>query len=221
MVIRGVWCYNYLVPHDYQIYHFNTAISDSTFHGQECAASPCAIAALLFASYYHNNPSDILGIDVPDLVFDQVVAAIQDAITIYQQNYGTDTKILEPAETCDILSSHGQFQVLMSENIDEMDHEIFGHYLSELTRGEVLLLRCELPYFVVGLVLSETGDCVVAFNSQKGPWESNTPYKGCHLFSCKNESLGPVIYEITYRTTGYDWPKQHFQSRFAITKVKL
>ena len=150
------------------VYHFHSSISDTTFEGHECAASPCALAALLFTKYYMDDPDELWNMELPDKVFDQVTLAIWNAIDIYQQNFSDRPVTLKPADACGLLRELAKYEVVSVRDIDSsVPSETLELFMLKLQPGHALLVHQEIPYNVIGVVNSYRRNGLVIFSSQK------------------------------------------------------
>ena len=173
-------------------HYFHTALSDTTLEGHECAASPCALAALLFAEYFLGDPDDLQDSDVSDKLYNQVVGAIRKAINIYQLTYNKQPVILKTAEACKLLQKTGNihFEVISSERSSTHILETVTDYSLQLQQNQALIVHCENPYRVVSIVNARHGEGMLVFSSQQNCREYPDIYNGPFLiYSKKNESM--------------------------------
>ena len=217
-LLRLVWheTYTDTAGAVYNNYHFRTEMSDTTFRGQECAASPCALATLLFAKYYLEDPFELNGMNVPGLLVSHVAGAIEEAISVYQKNYPNEPVTLQPSDACALLGDHGLFDIKIDESTDEVEAEMLTYYIQVLQPDQALLVCFDFPYSVISIVLTKSDD-VIMFNSQRNPIESFNAYKGGFLTTCKKDynTLIGLLYEVKRRKDSFG----RSRGRFVVVRV--
>ena len=174
------------------IYHFHSKISDTTLDHQECAASPCALATLLFAISYFKDPSDLTLRTLPKKVYKQVVDAIHQAIRMYQKTYNTKPVTPLPREVCELVE---EVEVVTDEVIEQMPEEMLQHYVATLKTDQVLMVYTEIPYKVFSIINCSGGEKVLIFDSQKQDFKVHTYFDGGYLICVtKDKNFKTILY---------------------------
>ena len=197
------------------IYIFDNDISDTSLSRQECGASTCALATLLFAKYFMDEPSEFVDTEIPDKVYCQVIEAIQKSIDIYQQEFSDQAVTLTPVEACEMLKNElGQYEVVSVSSLDDIVHDTLIGFMTDLPPGHLLLLHQQIPYNVLSMINIHGNDRILIFNSQK---RCRKAYGGAYIFSSEKvySALSVAIFSL------HGWCESLAANKYTLTVLKI